>query len=60
MSFRIKWWQLIFYEVAVISFGIIIGTQWEYFFTNYLYLLLFLFAVCGGYTLYVLVKQIEK
>ncbi len=60
MKFRLSWWQLIFYEIAVISVGLIIGAHWHSFFAKYSYFLLFLFAACGGYVLYVLVRQIEK
>jgi xanthine/uracil permease len=59
MIFQIKWWQLIFYEMAVMSLGIIIGAYWNSFFSNYLYLFLFLFAVCGGYTLNFLTNQVD-
>lgn len=60
MQFKIKWWQLIFYETAIISLGIILGAYWSWFFSDYLYLFLFLFAVCGGYTLYFLIKQTNE
>lgn len=59
MKFQIKWWQLIFYETAVFSLGVVVGANWNNFFENYLYLFLFLFAVCGGYTLYFLTKQVS-
>ncbi len=59
MKFIIKWWQLIFYETALISLGIILGVLWSDFFSNYLYLLLFLFTVCGAYILYAFVNQIK-
>ncbi len=59
MYLKIKWWQLIFYEIALVSLGIIIGAYWEFFFSDYLYFLLFLFAVCGGYTLYIFTNQFE-
>jgi len=59
MIFKIKWWQLLFYETAVISLGIFIGTHWSDFFADYLYLLLFLFAVCGIYVVHLFVNQAE-
>ncbi len=60
MYFKAKWWQLLFYETAIISLGIIIGTKWGYYFEDYLYFFLFLFAFCGGYALYFLINQIEE
>ncbi len=59
MKFIIKWWQLIFYETALISLGIIIGVLWSDFFADYLYILLFLFAICGAYVLYAFVNQMK-
>jgi hypothetical protein len=58
MIFQIKWWQLIFYETAVMSLGIIVGACWNSFFSDYLYFFLFLFAICGGYTLNFLTNQV--
>ncbi len=60
MNFKVKWWQLVFYETALISLGIIIGTLWNSFFANFLFFLLFIFAVCGGYVLYTFINQLEK
>lgn len=60
MNFKIKWWQLVFYEISLISLGIIIGVLWNSFFINYLFFLLFLFALCGGYVLYSFANQLEK
>ncbi len=59
MSFRVKWWQLFFYEIAVLSLGIVIGAHWHGFFENILYPLLLVFLFAGGYVLYALTKQIE-
>ncbi len=58
MQFKLKWWQLLCYETAVISLGIIIGAFWSDFFSDYLYLLIFVFAVFGAYILYLLTQQI--
>ena len=58
MRFNLNWWQLLFYEAAVISLGIIIGAYWSDFFSDHLYLFLFIFAVCGAYVLYVLTEQV--
>jgi len=59
MHFKIKWWQLIPYEIAVLSFGIIIGSYWHYFFVDFLYLFLLLLLICGGYVIYVFAGQID-
>ncbi len=59
MSFKIKWWQLLIYETALIAVGILIGAKWEAFFADYFYILLSIFAVLGGYVLYVLTSQID-
>jgi len=60
MKFKLYWWQLIVYEFAILSVGLIIGARWHSFFAEYSYFFLFLFAGCGGYVLYILAKQIEK
>ncbi len=60
MIFKLTWWQLLIYEVAVISLGIFIGANWSYFFVDYLYLLIVLFAVAGLYILTALTGQVEK
>jgi len=60
VEIKIKWWQLFFYEMAVISLGIILGVLWSDFFENFIYPLFFLFAFCGGYTVYFLTKQVVK
>lgn len=58
MYFKIKWWQLIFYETAVLSLGILIATRWHEFFSNYTYLFLFLLFSCGIYTILVFKNQV--
>ena len=59
MYLKIKWWQLVFYEIAVLSFGVIIATYWHLIFRDYLYIFIFLFVTCGAYTAYLFAKQIE-
>ncbi len=58
MYFKIKWWQLIFYEIAVLSLGILITTRWYAFFSRYIYIFLFLFFSCGIYTILVFKNQV--
>ncbi len=60
MTFRIKWWQLFFYELALFSLGVVMAVRWRLFFNDYAYLFFAIFVICGGYTLYALVKQVEK
>jgi hypothetical protein len=59
MKFKISWWQLFIYEVAVLSLGIFVGVQWKDFFSDYLYLLVFVFVVFSIYVVYFLVNQTE-
>lgn len=60
MKFKLNWWQLFVYELAVLSLGIFIGVQWKSFFSDYLYLLLFIFIVSSIYVVYFLVNQVEQ
>ncbi|MEA2092870.1 MAG: hypothetical protein U9P61_02805 [Patescibacteria group bacterium] len=59
MNFKISWWQLFIYEVAVLCLGIFVGVQWHDFFSDYLYFLLFVFVVFSVYVVYFLVNQTE-
>jgi hypothetical protein len=59
MTFKIKWWQLFIYELAVLFLGIFIGVQWKDFFSDYLHLIMFTFIVSSIYVVYFLVNQIE-
>jgi len=60
MYFKLKWWQLLLYEIAIISIGIFIGTKWHQFFSGYIYSLLFVFFVCGAIVLYFIFNQIKE
>ena len=53
----LKWWQAALYELSVISFGIIIGSYWSGFWTNWTNILWFTFAIPGIYILYMWIKQ---
>jgi len=59
MKFNLKWWELLVYETALLSLGVLIGAKWSHIFSDYLYLLLIVFAVLGGYILYALMNQID-
>jgi hypothetical protein len=59
MKFKISWWQLFIYEVAVLCLGIFVGVQWHDFLRDYLYLLMFVFVVFSVYVVYFLVNQTE-
>ncbi len=58
MFLKIKWWQLIFYEVAVFSLGALIAIKWYEVLSDYIYIFAFLFLVCGVYTIYIFKDQI--
>lgn len=58
MQFKVKWWQLIFYEISVFSLGVLVATRWYLNIRDYDYLFLFLFVVCGIYTIVVLKNQL--
>jgi hypothetical protein len=58
MYFKIKWWQLIFYEIAVFSLGVLLATRWHLIFVDYTYLFTFLLVACGLYTILVLKNQV--
>jgi hypothetical protein len=60
MNFKLKWWQLFIYELAVLSLGVFIGVQWKNFFSDYLHLLLFIFIVSSICVVYFLVNQVEQ
>jgi hypothetical protein len=59
MKFKISWWQLFIYEVAVLCLGIFVGVQLHDFLRDYLYLLMFVFVVFSVYVVYFLVNQTE-
>jgi len=59
MIFKIKWWQLMIYETTLLSLGILIGARWSDFFSNYIYLFLLIFALTGGYVVYMLAEQVD-
>jgi hypothetical protein len=59
MEFKIKWWQLIFYEVSVFSLGALVAIKWYLNIKEYNFLFLFLFIVCGIYTIIMLKNQVN-
>ena len=58
MQFKIKWWQLIFYEISVFSLGVLVAIRWYLNIRDYNYLFFFLFIICGVYTVIVLKNQL--
>ncbi len=60
MTFKVKWWQLFFYELAFFSLGVAATVRWRLFFNDYSYLFFGIFLVCGAYTVYALSRQVEK
>ncbi len=58
MYFKINWLQLIFYEIAIFSLGILVAIRWYLVVRDYSYLFFFLFIVCGVYTIVVLKNQV--
>jgi hypothetical protein len=58
MYFKIKWWQLIFYETAVFSLAALLATRWYLIFKDYTYLFIFLLFACGIYTILALKNQV--
>jgi len=55
--FSLEWWQAGLYELAMLSFGIFIGKSWPHLFYNQSAALLVVFAVFGGYIIYVWLCQ---
>ncbi len=58
MYFKINWWQLIFYEIAVFSLGVLVATRWHLIIRDYSYLFFSLLIICGIYTIVVLKNQV--
>jgi len=48
-SFKLKWWQIAIYEIALICLGIVLGTTWADLFMPWRILLLIIFILGAGY-----------
>jgi uncharacterized membrane protein len=59
MEFKIKWWQLIFYEVSIFSLGVLVAIKWYLNIREYNFLFFLLFIICGIYTISVLKNQVK-
>ncbi len=59
MAFKIKWWQLFIYEVAVLALGIILGAYFSDILSDYLYLAMTVFVISSIYVVYFLINQTE-
>jgi hypothetical protein len=55
-SYTYKWWQLGIFKLALISFGIVIGSYFHAVFNDYLIILTILWVVSAGYILYISLK----
>ncbi len=58
ISFKV--WQLFFYELSILSFGIIIAQYWPAFFEDILSLLWILFILPGVYIIKIVWDQIKN
>ncbi len=56
-SYTYKWWQLGIFKLALISFGIVIGSYFHTIFKDYLLILTILWVVSAGYILYLSFKK---
>lgn len=56
-SVTFKWWQLKLYKLAVLSLGIVIGSQWPEVFLPYTVHLLTLTVLLGVYLIALWYKQ---
>lgn len=59
-TFKLKVSQAALYELAVVSIGIIIGSHWPEFFTQYRTTLFVIFILAGGYVFHVWWKQVKS
>ncbi|PIR87556.1 MAG: hypothetical protein COU10_04080 [Candidatus Harrisonbacteria bacterium CG10_big_fil_rev_8_21_14_0_10_45_28] len=48
-NFKMTWWQIAIYEIALICLGITIGATWTDLFTPWRILLLIIFVLGAGY-----------
>ncbi|GEM_PF-1567795 len=62
IDFKLKWWQLIFYEISLISLGILLGIYFSTSFSKIKEVIIFIFIITAIFTLYNLIKgaQIPK
>lgn len=44
-DFSLHWWQISIFKLTLTAFGILIGSYWHEFFSQYCYLILVLFVV---------------
>ncbi len=56
---RLKWWQAGIYEASLLSLGLVVGARWFSFFQNYSLVFLVVFALAGGYILWLWLRQAE-
>ena len=59
-DFKMKWWQIAVYEIALICLGIVIGSTWYELFIPWRILLLIIFVLGAGYIIAHFLEDIKK
>lgn len=56
-TYSFKWWQIGIFKLALLSIGVLIGSYWHEFWSNFTVALITVAVVASVYSLFVAIRQ---
>lgn len=56
-DYKYTWWQMAIFKVALLSAGVLIGSYWSEFFSDFWMVFVALWLVSAGYVMYISFKK---